>query len=93
MKYNHKHVIFELKSNSVYHGYTLHKHHFLLNFGQHAKYSHNSEHAHINLIITKTYYIQNFYQHTCPTYDSMGASDKDMQRGTILVFGLNLSEP
>ena len=55
-------------------------------------YSHDSEHTNMHIIITKTRYIPKFYQQTYPTYESMGASDKDMQRGTILVFGLELIE-
>ena len=77
---------FELNCKCVYHVYTLHTHHFSLNFGQHAQYSHNSEHTHINIIITKIHYIPNFYKQTYQTYYSMGASDKDMQRETTLVF-------
>ena len=52
-------------------------------------YPHNSEHTNIHIIITKTRYISKFYQQAYPTYDLMGASDRDMQRGTILVFELD----
>ena len=84
---------FELESKNVYQGYTLNTHHFSLNFGQHDQYSHNYEHTHINIIITKTHYIPNFYQQTYPTNDLIGASDKNMQRGTTLVFGIYSYEP
>ena len=84
---------FEIESKSVHHGYTLHTHHFSLNLGQDAQYPHNSEHTYIKIIITKAHYIPNFYQQTYPTYDSMEDSEKDMQRGTTLVFGIDLSEP
>ena len=40
----------------------------------------------------KIRYIPIFYQQTYQTYESMGYSDSDMQRGTILVFGLELTE-
>lgn len=33
-----------------------------------------------------------FYQQTYPTYESMGVNVRDMQRGTVLVFGLELTE-
>ena len=46
----------------------------------------------MNVIITKTHYIPNFYQQTYPPYESMGASDRDMQRGTTLVFGKGSSK-
>ena len=31
----------------------------------------------------------NIYQKTYPTFESLGASEKDMQQGTTLVSGLN----
>ena len=55
--------------------------------------SHKSEYTEMYIIIMKTHYIPNFYQQTYPTYDSMGSSDKDMQWGTTLVFGIDSSEP
>ena len=93
MQYNHKHVIFKLESNSVYNGYTLHTHHYSPYYIQLAQYSYNSKHTHINITITKTHYIPDFYQQTYPTYDLMGASDKDMQQGTTLVFEFEYTKP
>ena len=68
-------------------------HHLSLNLGQHAQYSHNFENTYIERIFTKAHYIPNFYQQTYPTYDSIGDSDKDMQRRTTLVFVIDSSEP
>ena len=79
---------FKLESKSAYHGYKFNTFHFSLNLGQHAQYSHNSEHTDTNIKITKTHYIPYFYQKTNPIYDSIGASDKDIQRGTTLVIGI-----
>ena len=93
MKYNHKHVIFQTWIQECISLLRIAHTSFSLNFGQHAQYSHNFENTYIDRIFTKAHYIPNFYQQTYPTYDSMGASDKNMQRGTTLVFGIDSSEP
>ena len=68
-----------------------HTHHFFThNFGQHIQYSHISEHAYVNINITKMNFILTLHQKKYSTYNSMGASDRDIQRGTTLVFGMNI---
>ena len=44
----------------------------------------------MNIFITKIQHTPNIYQQTYSTYETLGSSDRDMQRGTTLVFGLNI---
>ena len=65
--------------------------HTQLNYRKHQQKSHNSKHTYKHIIITKTRVIPIFYQKTYKTYDSIGASGRDMQRGTTLFFEMNIS--
>ena len=44
----------------------------------------------MNIFITNIQDTPNIFQQTYPTYESLGASVKDIQRRTTLVFGLNI---
>ena len=55
-----------------------------------AYHTYYFKHSCINIFITKMQHTPNIYQQTHPTYKSLGASDTDMQRGTTLVFILNI---
>ena len=46
----------------------------------------------MNIFNKKTHYMPNIYKQTYPTYESMGASDRDVQPGRTLVFGIDSSE-
>ena len=48
--------------------------------------SYDFKHTYMNIFITKTKHTPNVYQKTYPTNESLGASDRDMQRGTTLFF-------
>ena len=52
--------------------------------------SYDFKHTYMNIFITKTQHTPNIYQKTYKTYESLGASDKDMQWGTTIDFGLNI---
>ena len=56
-------------------------------------HSYDLKHTLMNIFIRKIQHTPNIYQQTYPTYESLGASDRDMQRGTTLVFGIDSSEP
>ena len=43
----------------------------------------------MNMIFMKTHHIPNFYEQIYPTFKSMGATDRDMQWGSTLVFLLD----
>ena len=49
--------------------------------------SYDFKHTYMNIFITKTQHTPNIYKPTYPTYESFGASDRDMTRGTTLVSG------
>ena len=63
---------------------------FSHDFEEHNHYSQNFEHAYLDINIKKTHFIPTLYQQTYPTYNSIGASDRDMQWGTTLVFEMNI---
>ena len=56
-------------------------------------HSYDFKHTYMNIFIKKMQHMPNINQQTYPTYESLGASDRDMQRGTTLVFRIYSSEP
>ena len=52
--------------------------------------SYDFKYTYINIVILKTQHTPNIYQQTYPSYESLGASYRDMQRGIALVFWLNI---
>ena len=67
--------------------------HIFLHTHSHSFGTHNSydfKHTCMNIFITKMQHTPNIYMQTYSTNKSLGASDRDMQRGTTIVFEFNI---